>query len=192
MYAVGAPHLGGEAQVAVEAAYAARLREVVDLLHHLAARKCWPGRPERGPAGSEVARDGREAVEPFSAQPCKRADCAVGDDELTQLAVTVQADAAEQHNERLLSRQLASRAEAPEVFEHFGLHVGSTNSSSIDSRARARCALLLPRSRSRARCRLEVDELALRGRLRHWGCGRARRLALRGGLRHGRRRRGAG
>ena len=36
--------------------------EIVDLPHHLAARKCWAGRAERGPAGSEVARDGREAV----------------------------------------------------------------------------------------------------------------------------------
>ena len=62
MAAVAEPYLGGEAQVAVEAAEAARLRESVDLSHHLAARECWPGRPERGPAGSEVARDGREAV----------------------------------------------------------------------------------------------------------------------------------
>mgnify|MGYP001310354018 CR=1 FL=1 len=82
--------LGGEAQVAMEATEYARLGEIIDLPHHhLAARKCWAGRPERGPAGAEVARDGREAVETVGAQPCERADSTVRDDELTQLAVAV-------------------------------------------------------------------------------------------------------
>ena len=62
--------LGGEAQVVVEAALAARVREALNLLHHLPAWECGRGCPQRGgPAGAEVARDRGEAVEPLSAQP---------------------------------------------------------------------------------------------------------------------------